>query len=210
MQRECLFRVVASLAASPWIIFAVALAVRIFVLMHLLPEMADRGFTTATKLHVLLGHGLRARFQFTLAEHAVSAYCATTTALSLSARRDFQASRGVFLPITVDRGCLECDIFLNHCGFGFMLGKRVFGASVGIIAGWIWACWLHEAVSQFGSGRVAFPRFCDHEPLSLVTSRGSQRIYLALLFGAVAGIGALTNTNPSAIILLIFDLVVGL
>ena len=146
MQKARLFRVVAGLVASPGIIFVVALAIRIFVLIHLLPEQADNGFyrgNEATRIAwaMVSGFGFSSPWPNTpLAPTAqqppVYPYCVSW---------DFQTCRGL-LYLSLCIAVVFNAIFSSITAvLIFLLGKRVFGHRWDF-AGWVCACWLHEAV----------------------------------------------------------------
>jgi 4-amino-4-deoxy-L-arabinose transferase-like glycosyltransferase len=80
------------------------------------------------------------------------------------------------------------------------IGKRDFGPAVGVLAAWVWSCWLYEAavaVRLWESSLAAL--LLTTALLMLPELRTSRSAGRWLLFGALAGIAALTNTTLLAI-----------
>lgn len=197
MRSHRLFRVVASSIVSPEVIFGLALAVRIFVLMHLLPEQADRGFYRGNEAAriawaMVSGHGFSSPWPNT--PLAPSAQQPPLYPVLLA---------GIFkLAGTYSHLSLWIAVILNAvfsaitAVFIFVLGKRVFGASVGIIAAWIWACWLPEAVVSIRLWESSLSAlFLIASLYLLLYLRDSRHWFSWWLFGLLGGISALTNTT---------------
>jgi 4-amino-4-deoxy-L-arabinose transferase-like glycosyltransferase len=80
------------------------------------------------------------------------------------------------------------------------IGKQSLGASTGVLAAWVWSCWLYEMVSTvrlwesslaallLATGLLMLPGLVD-----------SLRLWRWVLFGGLVGISALTNTTLLAV-----------
>jgi 4-amino-4-deoxy-L-arabinose transferase-like glycosyltransferase len=76
------------------------------------------------------------------------------------------------------------------------LGKREFGMLYGVLAAWIWAAWLYEAVVsiRLWESSLSALLLCASLLLLINLSR-SLELWRWILFGSLAGIAALTNTT---------------
>jgi len=80
------------------------------------------------------------------------------------------------------------------------LGKREFGLLVGVLAAWVWSCWLYEAVVAIRIWESSLSALLLASALLLLPELGtSRRSSRWLLFGALAGLAALTNTTLMAV-----------
>jgi 4-amino-4-deoxy-L-arabinose transferase-like glycosyltransferase len=78
----------------------------------------------------------------------------------------------------------------------FKIGNRTFGASTGVLAAWIWSCWIYEAVVAIRLWESSLSGLLLAIALLLLPElAGSLRPRLWLAFGALAGVAALTNTT---------------
>jgi 4-amino-4-deoxy-L-arabinose transferase-like glycosyltransferase len=76
------------------------------------------------------------------------------------------------------------------------IGKRTFGASTGILAAWIWSCWIYEAVVSIRLWESSLSALLLASGLLLLPKlAGSLRPLLWVICGALAGVAALTNTT---------------
>jgi 4-amino-4-deoxy-L-arabinose transferase-like glycosyltransferase len=75
-------------------------------------------------------------------------------------------------------------------------GKRDFGAPTGVLAAWVWSCWLYEAVVSVRLWEASLAALFLATALFLLpVLAGSRRRSLWLFFGVLAGVAALTNTT---------------
>ncbi|HEX4424933.1 MAG TPA: glycosyltransferase family 39 protein [Terriglobales bacterium] len=78
----------------------------------------------------------------------------------------------------------------------FHLGRRVFGASTGALAAWIWAIWLYAAVISIRLWESSLSGFLLLSGLLLLFKlQDSLRPLHWWLFGGLAGFALLTNTT---------------
>jgi hypothetical protein len=76
------------------------------------------------------------------------------------------------------------------------IGKRIFGTPTGVLAAWIWSCWIYEAVVSIRLWESSLSALLLAVGLWLLPElAGSGRPGLWLSFGALAGVAALTNTT---------------
>jgi 4-amino-4-deoxy-L-arabinose transferase-like glycosyltransferase len=75
-------------------------------------------------------------------------------------------------------------------------GKRTFGSATGVLATWMWSCWVYEAVVSIRLWESTLSAFLLTLGLWLLPKlAGSLRPSLWLVFGALTGVAALTNTT---------------
>jgi len=76
------------------------------------------------------------------------------------------------------------------------IGKRMFGASTAVLAAWMWSCWIYEAVVSIRLWESSLSALLLAVALWLLPRlAGSLRPLPWLIFGALAGVAALTNTT---------------
>ena len=197
MQKERIVRMLAGWAASPAIIFFVALGIRIVVLLHLLPAQADTGFyrhNEAARIAwaVVSGYGFSSPWPNT--PLAPTAQQPPVYPLLLAGIFKIAGAYSIFsLWIAVILNAIFSSLTAVLL---FLLGKRVFGIYVGILAGWVWACWLQSAVVSIRLWESSLSAFLLTATLWLMLYlRESDLLSRWLLFGLLLGLGALTNTT---------------
>lgn len=80
------------------------------------------------------------------------------------------------------------------------IGKRDFGASVGVLAAWVWSGWLYEAAEAIRLWESSLAALLlTGALLWLPRLAGSSRTSSWFLFGALAGLAGLTNTTLLAV-----------
>jgi 4-amino-4-deoxy-L-arabinose transferase-like glycosyltransferase len=80
------------------------------------------------------------------------------------------------------------------------LGKTIFNTPTGILAAWIWSCWLYEAVVSIRLWESSLSALLLALALLLLPELSAgRRPLLWLVFGLLAGIAALTNTTLLAV-----------
>jgi 4-amino-4-deoxy-L-arabinose transferase-like glycosyltransferase len=76
------------------------------------------------------------------------------------------------------------------------IGKRTFCVSTGILAAWIWSCWIYEAVVSIRLWESSLSALLLATGLLLLPELAvASRSRLWFLFGLLAGVAALTNTT---------------
>ena len=197
MRRENLLRMVVRLIVSPTIIFTVALAIRIVVLAHLLPEMADRGFyhgNEAARIAWAMasGNGFSSPWPHTPIVPTANQPPVYPALLAVI----FKVA-GAYSYLSLWIAVLLNAIFSSLTAvLIFRLGKQTFGAVVGILAGWTWACWVYEAAVSVRLWESALSGLMLMNGLCLLWYlRDSRRWFGWCLFGILAGGASLLNTS---------------
>jgi hypothetical protein len=189
-------RLIGGALSSPWVLFTVAFVVRIAVAGQLLPGNAARGFYEQNEpariaWAVVSAHGYSSPWPHTpLAPTAQQppvypyllagifklsgAYSYTSLCLAVALNAIFSSLTAVII---------------------LQLGKRSFGAVVGTLAAWIWACWIYEVVVSIRLWESALSGLLLMLGLWLLATLPESGLPRWLLFGGLAGVAALTNTT---------------
>lgn len=182
---------------SPVVVFAIALTTRLWMFWRLPPAEALRFFYQYNEFAriawaVVSGHGYSSPWPNTpLLPTAVEPPVYTYLLASI-----FRLA-GAFSLASLKIGVvLNAVLAAATAVLILRIGKRDFGAPVGVLAAWLWSCWTYEAAVSLrlweGSlsalllavGLFLLPRLAD-----------SPRASLWGWFGALAGVAALTNTS---------------
>ena len=147
MKSSRLLRTVTTVVNSPRTVFLVALAARLWVLCQLLPANAWRDFYQYNEAaHIawslLSGSGYSSPWAGTLImptaqQPPVYPYLLAGI-FKLAGIYSYQ-SLGVAVVLNAVFSSITAVVILQ-------LGKRTFGSSTGVLAAWIWSCWIYEAV----------------------------------------------------------------
>jgi len=197
MRSERLLRVIGTAVRAPRIVFLVALAARLWVLAQLLPAKAWSDFYQYNEpahiaWSVLSGFGYSSPWANTLVmptaqqppiyPYLLAGIFKLTGVYSYSSLWVAVGLNAIFSAITA-------VIILK-------IGERTFGASTGILAAWIWSSWIYEAVVSIRLWESSLSALLLAVGLLLLRELGgSIRPWLWLMFGALAGVAALTNTT---------------
>jgi len=197
MQNASRIRVVLNLASSPVTVFVVALSARLGVLRQLLPGKAWSGFYEYNEFAriawaVVSGYGYSSPWAHTtLAPTAVEPpiYSYLLAGIFRLAGSYSYASLWIAVALNAVLSALTAVLVLH-------IGKRDFGAPTGVLAAWVWSCWLYEAVVSVRLWESSLSAlFLATALLILPILAESPRWSRWLLFGLLAGIAALTNTT---------------
>lgn len=197
MRNQRLFRTVSLLASSPWVVFLIALTARLRVLFQLLPAKAWAYFYQYNEpSHIAWalasGYGFSAPWPNT----PVAPTAQQPPLYPLLVAGIFKLAGIYSYPSLWIATGLNALFSAITAVLILKIGKRMFGPLTGVLAAWVWACWLYEAVSAvrlwesslaallLAIGVMLLPDLAN----SLQPSRW-------LLFGALTGIAALTNTT---------------
>jgi 4-amino-4-deoxy-L-arabinose transferase-like glycosyltransferase len=182
---------------SPRVVLLVALAARLWVLSQLLPANAWRDFYQYNEpahiaWSVVSGSGYSSPWANTLPtptaqQPPVYPYLLVGIFKLTGAYSYLSLWIGVGLNAVFS--ALTAVVILK-------IGKRTFGASTGILAAWIWSCWIYEAVVSIRLWESSLSALLLALGLLLLPELAkSIRPGLWLFFGALAGMAALTNTT---------------
>jgi len=197
MREARLFKTVSGIASSPRTIFLVALAARLWVLSQLLPVHAWRDFYQYSEpariaWAVASGYGYSSPYPHT--PLAPTAQQPPVYPLLIA---------GIFkLAGAYTYWSLLIAVGLNAVLSAFTavlilkIGRKTFGASVGVLAAWVWSCWLYEAVVAIRLWESSLSALLLAIGLWLLPElAGSLRVWRWLGFGALVGVAALCNTT---------------
>jgi len=185
------------LAQSPLVVFAIAVTMRLWALRQLLQEHAWQFFYQYNEFahiasNVASGHGYSSLWANTplaptAAEPPVYAYLLAGI-FRLTGVYSFPAlwiALGLNAVLSAITGVLILRI-----------GGRSFGSSTGVLAAWVWSCWLFEAVVAVRLWHSSLSALVLMIGLLLLPQLDtSLRAAHWLMFGAVAGVAGLTNTT---------------
>jgi len=197
MQSARLLRSAITVVNSPRIIFLVALTARLWVLAQLLPAHAWRDFYQYNEpahiaWSVVSGSGYSSPWANTLAmptaqQPPVYPY--------LLAGIFKLAGAYTYLSLWIAAG-LNAVISALTAVVILQIGKQVFGAPTGVLAAWVWSCWIYEAVVAIRLWESSLSALLLAVGLwSLPRLAGSLRPLRWVSFGVLAGVAALTNTT---------------
>jgi hypothetical protein len=201
--RARLWQTVSRVLSSPRVVFLIALLARLRVLSQLLPESAWRYFYQYNEpariaWAVVSGFGYSSPWPNTpLAPTAQQppAYPYLLAGIFRLAGAYTYTSLWIAVGLNAVLSAFTAVLILQ-------LGRRLFGAPTGILAALLWSCWLYEAavsVRLWESSLSAL--LLAVALLQLPKLAESARTSDYLLFGALAGIAALTNTTLLAVFL---------
>jgi len=190
-------RILVSAVRSPRVVFLVALTARLWVLSQLLPANAWRDFYQYNEpahiaWSVLSGSGYSSpwantRVMPTAQQPPVYPYLLA----GIFKAAGVYSYRSLWIAVGLNAvfSAFTAVVILK-------IGKRTFGASTGVLAAWIWACWIYEAVVSIRLWESSLSALLLAMGLLLLPElAASIRPWLWLIFGALAGVAALTNTT---------------
>jgi 4-amino-4-deoxy-L-arabinose transferase-like glycosyltransferase len=197
MWKTRLLRTAITVVNSPRVVFLVALTARLWVSFQLLPANAGRDFYRYNEpahiaWSVVSGSGYSSPWANTLVMPTAQQPPVYPYLLA-----------GIFkLAGVYSYGSLWIAVALNAIFSALtavailQLGKRFFGSATGVLAAWIWSCWIYEAVVSIRLWESSLSALLLVVGLWLLSKlAGSIRPWLWLIFGALAGVAALTNTT---------------
>jgi hypothetical protein len=181
---------------SPRIVFLVALTARLWVLAQLLPTKAwpdVYGHNEFARIAWALvsGFGYSSPWAHTpLAPTAVEppVYAYLLAGIFKLAGAYSYMSLWVALGLNAVLSAVTAVVILQ-------IGKRDFGAATGVLAAWIWSCWLYEAVVPARLWESSLSALLLASALFLLPELADLRWSRWLFFGMLAGLSALTNTT---------------
>jgi hypothetical protein len=191
------------LVQSPAVIFVIALTIRVWSASQLAPNQASRYFYQYNEF---------ARIAWALVSGC--GYCspwANTPLAPTAVEPPFYSYllAGIFrLAGAYSYTSLWIGVVLNAVLSAITavlilhLGKRDFSVSVGVLAAWVWSCWLYEAAVAIRLRESSLAGLLLTTALLILPGvAGSPRIGRWLLFGLLAGAAALTNPTLLAVFL---------
>jgi 4-amino-4-deoxy-L-arabinose transferase-like glycosyltransferase len=197
MRRPPIIQLVLNLVASPRTVFLVALIARLWVLTQLLPANAWRDFYQYNEpahiaWSVVSGAGYSSPWANTLATPTAQqppVYPYLLAGIFKLAGAYSYLSLWIAVGLNAVISALTAVVILG-------IGKRVFGTPTGVLAAWVWSCWIYEAVVAIRLWESSLSALLLAVGLWLLPKQaGSLRPLLWITFGALAGVAALTNTT---------------
>ena len=182
---------------SPAVIFALALAIRLWALSRILPDKAWQFFYQYNEFAhiaaaVASGHGYCSPWANTpLAPTAVEppVYAYLLAGIFKLAGVYSYASLWIAVGLNALLSATTAVLILR-------MGARIFGSATGVLASWVWSCWLYEAAVSVRLWESSLAALLLMIGLLLVSELdASLRRSHWLLFGLIAGIAGLTNTT---------------
>lgn len=201
MRSARLLRTAITVASSPRVVFLVALTARIWVLAQLLPANAWRYFYRYNEpshiaWSVVSGAGYSSPWANTVATPTAQqppVYPYLLAGIFKFAGAYSYLSLLIAVGLNAAFSALTAVVILQ-------IGKRVFGAPTGVLAAWLWSCWIYEAVVSIRLWESSVSALLLAVGLWLLPKlAGSIRPMLWIIFGALAGVAALTNTTLLAL-----------
>jgi 4-amino-4-deoxy-L-arabinose transferase-like glycosyltransferase len=197
LARPGLWKAARTFLSSPWAVFVVAVVTRIAVFWQVLPVRTVAGFFRNNE---------QARIAWALASgYGFSSPWPDTPLLPTAQQPPLYP--WILAGIFKLGGSFSLASLCMVVGFNTLLaaltgvlilklGKRVFGEAVAIIASWVWAIWLFEAVFALRVWESSLSAFLLMLSLCLVLKLGpSSPLASWGGFGVLAGITALGNTS---------------
>ena len=201
MARGKVLRAAAGIAGAPWAVFVVAVVVRLAVLWQLLPVQNTHGFydhNEQVRIAAMMvsGHGFSSPWpDVPLAPTAQQPPLYPWILAAIFKCFGAYTYASIFAAVFLNAICagLSAVLLLN-------LGKRLFCMPAGILASWMWACWIYEAAVSMRLWETSLSALLLLVGmwLSLRLRESSSRSDW-MLFGALAGIAALANTTTLAV-----------
>jgi 4-amino-4-deoxy-L-arabinose transferase-like glycosyltransferase len=197
MRGARLIRTAITVVNSPRIVFLVALTARLWVLSQLLPAHAWRDFYQYNEpahiaWSVVSGAGYSSPWANTVPTPTAQqppVYPYLLAGIFKLAGAYTYLSLWIAVGLNAVISALIAVVILQ-------IGKRVFGTSTGVLAAWIWSCWIYEAVVSIRLWESSLSALLLVVGLWLLAKlAGSLRPLLWVSFGALAGVAALTNTT---------------
>lgn len=195
-------RTVLRIAESPTVVFLVALTMRLWVLSQLLPEKAWQYFYRYNEpSHIAWALASGFGFSAPWPNTPVAPTAQQPPGYPLLLAGIFKLA-GIYSyrSLWIATG-LNAVISAITAVLILKLGKRMFGANAGILAAWVWACWLFESASTVRLWESSFAAvFLAIGLMLLPELAASLRPWRWLCFGLLTGVAALTNTTLLAVL----------
>ena len=189
------------LVQSPAVIFVVALTIRLWAVSRLLPAKAGPYFYEHNEFAriawaVVSGYGYSSPWPNTpLAPTAVEPPIYSCLLAGIFKVAGAYSYRSLWIAVALNAvlSAITAVLILR-------IGKRDFGASVGVLAAWVWSCWLYEAALAIRLWESSLSALLLTAALLVLPKlAGSARTASWLWFGALAGVAGLTNTTLLAV-----------
>jgi len=186
---------------SPAVIFVIALTIRLWLASQILPDKAWQYFYRYNEFAriawaLVSGYGYSSPWANTpLAATAVEPPAYTFLLAGIFRLAGAYSYVSLWTAIA-----LNAVLSASTACLILYAGRRDFGDSVGILASWVWSCWLYEAAAGIRLWESSLAA------LLLITAlvwlprlELSKRMSSFVVFGLLAGLAGLTNTTLLAV-----------
>jgi hypothetical protein len=193
-------RTVLRIAESPGVVFLIALTIRVWALTQLLPQKAWDYFYHYNEF---------ARIAWALVSgYGYSSPWANTPLLPTAVEPPIYSFllAGIFrfagpysyTALWLAAG-LNAVLSSVTAVLILRLGKRDFGPLVGILAAWVWSCWLYEGAVAVRLWESSLSALLLISVLLLLPRLKEPRLSVWAIFGFLAAVAGLTNTSLLAL-----------
>ncbi|HTA24632.1 MAG TPA: hypothetical protein VK763_13955 [Terriglobales bacterium] len=195
-------RTVLRIAESPRVVFLVALTIRVWVLSQFLPQKAWKYFyrynePSRIAWALVSGYGYSSPWPNTpLAATAQQPPIYPFLVAGIFKLAGAYSYRSLWIAVGLNAvlSSLTAVMILR-------LGKRDFGSLVGVLAAWVWACWMYEAAVAVRLWESSLSTLLLLLALLMLPKLKVPSAALWLLFGFLAAVTALTNTTLLSVFL---------
>ncbi|MGH9498806.1 MAG: ArnT family glycosyltransferase [Terriglobales bacterium] len=189
-------RAVLRIAGSPGVVFLVALTIRVWVLSQLLPQKAWEYFyrynePSRIAWALVSGFGYSSPWPNTPllpTAQQPPVYPLLVAGIFKLAGAYSYRSLWIAAGLNAVFSSLTAILILR-------LGKRDFGPLTGILAAWMWACWMYEAAAAVRIWESSLSALLLMSALLLLPKLKSPALPPWLWFGFLAAVAVLTNTT---------------
>jgi 4-amino-4-deoxy-L-arabinose transferase-like glycosyltransferase len=189
-------RTVLRIAESPGVVFLVALTIRVWVLSQLLPQKAWEYFyrynePSRIAWALVSGFGYSSPWPNTpLAPTAQQPPVYPLLVAGIFKLAGAYSYRSLWIAVGLNAifSSLSAVMILR-------LGKRDFGSLAGILAAWVWACWMYEAAAAVRIWESSLSALLLMFALLMLPKLRAPSLPLWLWFGFLAAVAVLTNTT---------------
>lgn len=201
MENARLPRTIWKLTQSPAVIFLIALTIRLWMALQLLPAKAAQyfyGYNEFARIAWALvsGYGYSSPWARTpLAPTAVEPPIYSYLLAGIFKLAGAYSYKSLWIAASLNAVVSAINAVLI-----LRIGKRDFGPSAAILAAWLWSCWLYEAAMAIRLWESSLAALLLTVALLVLPGlAASTRTSLWVLFGALAGVAGLTNTTLLAV-----------
>ena len=189
-------RTVLRIAESPRVVFLVALAIRVWVLSQLLPQKAWEYFyrynePSRIAWALVSGYGYSSPWPNTpLVPTAQQPPIYPFLVAGIFKLTGAYSYRSLWIAVGLNAvlSSLTAVMILR-------LGKRDFGSLAGVLAAWVWACWMYEAAVAVRLWESSLSALLLLLALLMLPKLKEPSTPRWLCFGLLAALAGLTNTS---------------
>jgi hypothetical protein len=190
--RRTLWRI----AESPGVVFLVAVTIRVWMLSQLLPQKAWEYFyrynePSRIAWALVSGFGYSSPWPNTpLAPTAQQPPVYPFLIAGIFKLAGAYSYRSLLIAVGLNAVLSSATAVMI-----LRLGKRDFGSLVGVLAAWVWACWMYEAAVAVRLWESSLSALLLLLALVMLPKLKAPSAVLWLLFGFLAAVTGLTNTT---------------